>query len=460
LLLAALGLAACASVGPNYERPDVTLPQAWSSPAPVTRAAGDELGAWWARFNDPLLGALVSRAQAASPDLQIAAARLRQARARRTATAAARYPTLGASATAQRSRTEGQAGGAQLRSSYGAGLDAAWEADIFGGVRRGVEAADADLASAEEALHDAQVSLAAELAMTYVDVRTLQARLRIAAASLASQTETVALTAWRAQAGLVNEQDLLQAQSNLEQTRAQVPALAQALTEAEHTLDALVGQTPGALHAALGAYAAFPSASTQIAVGVPADLLRRRPDVRAAERRLAAETARLGVATAALYPSFRLSGSIGLEALTLASLGDGGSLTSSLLGGITAPLFQGRRLRAEVEAQDAAREQALAGYRQAVLAALQDVENALAAVARTQERLAALDRAAASARAAAQLARQRYGAGLIDFQSVLTTERTLLTIDDSLATTRADGTLSLIRLYKALGGGWTNEAKP
>jgi len=190
-------------------------------------------------------------------------------------------------------------------------------------------------------------------------------------------------------------------------------------------------------------------------VGIPADTLRQRPDIRAAERKLAAETARVGVAEAARYPTVKLSGSIGLEALAQGTTGASSAINYSLLGGITAPLFNAGRLKNQVEAQDAIREQVQVAYQQTVLSALQDVENALVALARNRERGVALMRAAEAARAAAQLARQRYGAGVIDFQSVIDTERTVLTVEDSLASTRADGLLALIRLYKALGGGWS-----
>jgi outer membrane protein, multidrug efflux system len=199
----------------------------------------------------------------------------------------------------------------------------------------------------------------------------------------------------------------------------------------------------------------LPAVPVQIAVGIPADTLRQRPDVRAAERTLAAETARVGVAEAARYPSFSLSGSIGLDALTLGALGNSSAATSSLLAGIGATVFDAGRLRAQVGIQDAVRERALVGYEQTVLTALQEVENALVSLARTRERGEALANAVESARNAAQLAQQRYGAGLIDFQSVLDTQRSVLSFEDSLASTRADGVLALIRLYKALGGGWS-----
>ncbi|MEW6592060.1 MAG: TolC family protein, partial [Pseudomonadota bacterium] len=238
------------------------------------------------------------------------------------------------------------------------------------------------------------------------------------------------------------------------------PALETGLAEAGHRLDLLRGQAPGSLRARLDAPAPLPAVPQALAVGIPADTLRQRPDVRAAERRLAAESARVGVAEAARYPAFRLTGSIGLEALTLGALGNGGAATSSLLAAVTAPIFDAGRLRAQVEQQDAVREQAQVAYEQAVLNALQDVENALVALQQNRAREAALSAAAEATRSAAALARQRYAAGLIDFQSVLDTERSRLSVEDSLASTRADGALALIRLYKALGGGWTPDAPP
>jgi len=460
---ACLVLAGCAAVGPDYAPPASTAPAGWRqldpAAAPATRAQmPDDLAAWWRRLNDPLLTHLMDEALRASPDLRSAQARLREARARRDAADAARYPALSASGNASRARSSRETGSGATRNFFSAGFDASWELDVFGGVRRAAEASEADLDTARASLDDTRVSLVAEVASTYVDVRALQLRLGIARANLAAQAETLQLTDWRQQAGLVNAQDVEQARANLEQTRAQIPALQASLTEAEHQLDVLLGLQPGSLHARLAEAGDLPALPAQVAVGIPADTLRMRPDVRAAERRLAAETARVGVAEAARYPSFALSGSIGVEALTLGALGGGNAGASSLLAGVTAPLFNAGRLRAQVEAQDAVREQAQVAYEQSLLAALQDVENALSALARSQERQNALTNAADAARNAAALARQRYTAGLVDFQSVLDTERTRLSVEDSLASTRADGVLALIRLYKALGGGWSPPA--
>ncbi|MCD6706097.1 MAG: efflux transporter outer membrane subunit [Thiobacillus sp.] len=464
LMLAGLGLSGCAAVGPDYVPPATGAPAGWARLDPAAQpvahsAAPGDLGQWWQSLSDPLLSRLIAEALQASPDLRSAQAKLREARARRTVAVAGQYPGVTASGSASRSRSGEEAGSGATRNFFSAGFDASWELDVFGGVRRSVEAAAADLESAVASLHDTQVSLASEVALTYVEVRVQQTRLDIARANLASQSETLQLTDWRAQAGLVSGQDVEQARSNREQTRAQIPSLETSLAEAEHGLDILLGRAPGTLHARLAATGNLPAVPGRIAVGIPADTLRQRPDVRAAERRLAAETARVGVAEAARYPSFDLSGSIGLEALTLGGLGDSGAATSSLLAGITGPVFNAGRLRAQVEIQDAVREQAQVTYEQTVLTALQEVENALVALARNRERVEALAIAAESAGNAAQLARQRYSAGLIDFQSVLDTERNVLSVEDGLASSRADGVLALIRLYKALGGGWSPQAE-
>ncbi len=460
ILLAGLGLAGCVTAGPDYAPPEPDVPPAWSRIAtaakPVTHAAASgDISQWWQKLNDPLLTGLINEALQANHDLRSAQARVRQARAQRTVAGAGRYPAVSASGSASRSRSSDEAGSGTTRNFYSAGIDASWEADVFGGVRRGVEAAEADLESSEASLAHTRVTLASEVALGYVELCTLQSRLGIARDNLASQSETLQITEWRAQAGLASSQDVAQARSNREQTRAQIPALETSLVEAEHTLDILLGKSPGTLHARLAEVAGLPTIPAQIAVGIPAETLRQRPDVRAAERTLAAETARVGVAEAARYPAFNLSGSIGLEALQLGALGNSGAAASSLLAAITAPIFDAGRLRAQVDTQDAVREQAQIAYEQAVLTALQEVENALVALVRSQERVEALVTATDSARVAAELARQRYSAGLVDFQSVLDTERTLLSSEDSLASAREFAVQALIRLYKALGGGWS-----
>jgi NodT family efflux transporter outer membrane factor (OMF) lipoprotein len=457
--LAGLALAGCA-VGPRYRVPDVAAPRAWAAiaqGASTAASSAPDLREWWKGLGDPALSMLVDEALRGAPDLQLARAKLRAARELRAAAGADRFPSVTGSASASRS-TAGTRVPTTLES---AGFDASWELDLFGGVRRGVEAAQADLEVSEATAQDAQVTLVAEVASDYCDVRAAQARLAIARRSAESQAQTLQLTEWRSQAGLVSAQDVDQARANLETTRAQLPALELSLAQSEHQLDVLLGQAPGSVQARLATPAnpaVLPAVPAQLAVGIPADALRHRPDVRAAERRLAAETARTGVAEAARYPTLKLSRSIGVEALTPGGLLRNESVFSSLIAGLTAPIFDAGKLRAQAQAQDAVREQAEVQYRQAVLGALKEVEDALWAMARDRDRAEALARAASSAGAAAQLAEQRYAAGLVDFTPVLDAQRTALGAEDGLASTRADEVKALIQLYKAMGGGWSSQA--
>ncbi len=456
--LLALTVAACTSPGPEYQAPVLDVPRAWqTAPSGVLSAASVQQLAWWGQLGDPLLNDLIVRALAASPDLEAAQAALREARARRRLAEADLAPTLDASAAASRSLPPG----GESVSLYRAELDASWEADVFGRIRRGIEAARADQVSAEARLGDVQVTVAAEVALNYVSLRTLQRRLAIAQANLASQTETLQLTDWRVQAGLASSVELEQARSNREQTAAQIPALESQRTATAYALDVLLGEPPGALGTRLELEdVGLPEIPRQVLIGIPADTLRQRPDVRAAEARLIAETARTGVAVANLYPALRLSGSIGVEAITLGALGRGDSVVRSLLAGVSGTLFDGGRLRAQVDVQRAVQDQALVAYRASVLNALQEVENALVELENGRLRQASLARAADAASIAAELARQRYQGGLIDFQTVLDTERTQRVLQDSLASAEGERVTALIRLYKALGGGWAGAQPP
>lgn len=454
-LLAALLLTGCAA-GPDYRPPALSAPSQWArlEPAPLSAEPAD-IAQWWQKFGDPLLAACVEEALRAQPDLALAQARLRQARAQRIATAASQWPELSGTASASRSDTSSQTGSGFTRRLYRAELDASWELDLFGGVRRSVEAAEADIAAAQANLAATRVSLAAETATAYVDVRNFQNRLVIARNNLARQLDTLQLTEWRARAGLVSSQDVEQARANVEQTRAQIPVLEQNLAAAEDRLALLMAQPVAAVRARLAKVQPLPPVPARIAVGIPADTLRQRPDVAAAERALAAATARVGVAEAARWPRLTLSGTLGLEALSAGALTDAGSGFSTVVAQLAAPLFDAGKRRAQVEVEDALRDQAEAQYRKTVLTALSEVEDALAAVSSARGREASLAVAAEAARNAALLARHRYQAGLIDFQSVLDTERSQLAVEDALAAARADRVSSMIRLYKALGGGWT-----
>lgn len=462
LAASALLLTGCATVGPDYVAPATSTPPTWQgataarvSVAPATAA---ELANWWRQLNDPLLSSLMVQALQGSLDLHTAQSRLREARARRTLAGANRFPTITASGSASVAKGSSETGSGQTRELYSAGFDAGWEPDVFGGLRRSEEAAQADMETTEANLYATQVSLIAEVALNYIELRAYQDRLAIANANIAAQSETLQLAEWRAQAGLVSALDVEQARANLAQTRAQTPTLDTGRAEAEHRLDILLGQTPGTLTASLAQPTGVPAVPTQVTVGIPADTLRQRPDVLAAERKLAAETARIGVAQAQQYPSFKLSGSLGLQALTLGSLVGADALTRSMLGSVAGPIFDAGRIRQQIEIQTAVQEQTFLAYQATVLNALSEVENALTALANTRERQRQLRAAVQAAQQAATLARQRYSSGIIDFQTVLDTERSVLNLEDSLQASQAEHVSALIRLYKALGGGWSPSA--
>ena len=452
LLAALVLLTGCAATAPpGTSVPDLAVPTAWSS-APMPNAPGaaaTPLAAWWQRWGDAQLTALVTQALQAHTSVRSAQAALQQARAQADVQGAALLPGVDASGSVQRSRSGGSTG-----NSFQLGLDASWEPDVFGRLGAGVRASAADVRAAQAGLEQAQVVLAAEVAVNYLTLRSVQERLAIARRNLASQRETLQITDWRVQAGLSTSLVSEQARAAAEQTAAQIPQLQTSLAQTRHALAVLTGQTPGALDALLDAPQAMPAPPDDLALAIPAETLRQRPDVRQAEERISAALARVSQADAARYPGFRISGSLGLRALTLGALGNGASVAHALLGGISVPLFDGGAARALVRVQEAALEQARVGYEATVLSALQEVEDALVALQGERERQVRLQAAAQAAGNAALLAQNRYQSGLIDFQAVLETQRTLLSTQDGVATSAANVALGHVRLYKALGGGW------
>lgn len=443
------------------ERP-VIAPASWSQsavPAETPTGTGSvqatatSMAAWWGRFHDAQLSALVQRALDANTDVTSALAALQQSRALHESTQAAQRPALSATASAQRSLS-GTGSSAIATNSFAAGLDASWELDIFGGKRAAVDVTQADADAALTTLGNVQVSVAAEVAVTYIQLRAYQAQLAIAQRNLKSQTETSQIVRWRAQAGLTTAVEVEQAATSVAQTAAQVPVLQTSIRKTAHSLAVLTGQTPDALLTDLAVVQEVPVPDEALTLSLPAETLRQRPDVRAAEFNVAAAKARVSQAEAARYPSFNLSQTLGLKSLTAGALTDGASLVASLLASVSAPLWDGGAASAAVRAQQAVLAQSYSSYRATVLAALKDVEDALVALQGNRQRLQQLQIAAEAAQAAATLASQRYESGLIDFQTVLTTQRTLLTAQDSVATARADVSADHVRLYKALGGGW------
>jgi NodT family efflux transporter outer membrane factor (OMF) lipoprotein len=455
-------LSACA-VGPNYRPPQTVTPDEWhSQPTTAAPAPGDPaaLADWWKTLNDPTLDQLVERALARNKTAKQAYASVVEARARRGIAAAPFWPTLNASAGGNRTNSEARVGDPDVGLSggsdeiYDAGLDSAWELDLFGGQRRAFEAATAQLGASEADLRDVLVTLLGDVALSYIDVRTAQARLTYAEKNLEAQRSTLDITRWRAEAGLATALDVEQAQSSYQQTRAAIPSLQSSLAQALNRLSVLTGDAPGSLEATLDERKPVPVAPLEIAAGVPADVLRRRPDIRSAERRLAAQTAEVGVAVAALYPSLSLNGSITLQALSAGDLADG-FRTDRLGLSLNLPLFRGGALRQNVNVQNALVDQALASYEATVLAAYEEVENALTASTNEHLRHDALQLGVESARRASELALTQYNSGLVDFQTVLDADRQLLSLEDSLAVSDGEVTANLVRLYKALGGGWS-----
>jgi len=461
LLLMILILTGCATVGPDYVPPKTSVSPTWYTQLKGGLTAEEmdpkTLATWWSTLNDPELSSLIDRAVIGNLDLRKARARVREARARRGIATADLFPTLNATGSATWSRSSKDTGEGHSSELYSASFDATWEVDIFGGVRRSVEAAEADVEASQEELRNTLVSLLAEVALNYIEVRTLQARLAVAEANLKTQTETWQLTQWRYEAGLSDELAVQQSRYTLENTRSQIPTIRISLDEAMNRIAVLLGEQPGTVHAELEKPVPIPVTPLRVAVGVPADLLRRRPDVRQAERQLAAQTARIGVAMADLYPRFTLNGSIGVETLSLSTLSSG-IWTLTGIPKISWTIFKAGAIRQNIEVQSALQEQALIQYEATVLGALEEVENILVAYTEEQNKRNILREATEAAQKAVDLALYKYQSGLTDFSNVLEAQRSLLSFQEQLA--QSDGTITsnLIRLYKALGGGWTSMA--
>jgi len=450
----------CFKVGPDYVRPEVPVNKDWNTQFGGQRApkeaAVKTLAVWWTTLNDPKLSELIERATAGNLDLKQAKARVREARALSGVAKSDLFPTIDMTGNASRNKSSEEVGSSATTNLYNIGLDAAWELDIFGGVHRSVEAAEANLQASQEDWRDVLVSLLAEVALNYVDVRTYQVRLTVAEDNLKSQSETYQLTQWRNEAGLSDEVAVQQARYNLENTRSQIPVLRTGLEVALNRIAVLLGEKPEKVHAELAQREAIPVPPPNAVVGVPADILRRRPDIRKAERDLAEQTAKVGVAISDLYPKFKLNGSIGLEAFSTGNLFSSGSRFNSFGPSISLPIFAGGAIRKNIEVQSALQEQYLIAYETTILSALEEVENALFTYKEAQQRRQTLIDATHAAQKAAELAWFRYEAGLTDFTDVLEAQRSLLSFQEQLAQSCGNITADLIRIYKALGGGWAS----
>lgn len=409
-----------------------------------------ELKAWWLPFDDLLLQQLIEQALQSNQNIRKAQGVVQQARAMRDVRLAANRFQLAVSGSAQRNAADD----APTSISFRSGLDAAWELDVFGANRSALATSEAELLVAKASLRDVQLSISTEVALAYIDLRGLQAKLAIARQNLLSQQETLQITRWRVQAGLATSLDQEQAQAAVSQTAAQIPALQSSLAKARHSLGILTGQQPKTLDALLSASGPVPMAPIELANEIAADNLRQRADVRAAEERILAAHASIAAAQATRLPRFKLGGSVGLTALTLGGLTGAANMASAVLASVTMPVLDGGALEAQVKLQMAVLEQNQAAYQNTLLTAFKEVEDALIALRNDRERLAHLERSASAAGHAALLAQNRYASGLIDFQTVLQTQRTLFNAQDSVASVQTDLGTDHVRLIKALGGGW------
>jgi multidrug efflux system outer membrane protein len=475
-----LVLAGC-TVGPDYQPPQMPVAAGYSVPsqaaAPLSLpvAQSTDLSRWWTGFRDPELESLIARTLTQNLDLLTAESRIRAARQQEIIAGAKGLPQVNATANTIQLHSGsnplaglagGSSGGAPSGDAssggtnlhmYSAGFDATWEIDIFGGVRRSVEAAAAGSEAALWQKRDGEVSLTAEIAANYVSLRAAQAQAAILAAQEKAQRDTLNLVAARARAGFVTELDVNQQQQLLAQTAAQRPALDAQAFVLRHAIAVLLGLQPQALDAELKAAAPVPPVPPQLPVGLPADLLRARPDIRMAERKLAEANADIGVATADLYPKFNLIGAATSAASSVGGLFNSSSITEIGLGSITWPLFHGGQINANIRAKEEDEKQAYYAWQKALLGAIQNVEDALIRYQTEQQRFVTLRDAAGIARQSTGLALAQYRVGLAPYTNVLQTQTTQFQAEDALAQSQAALTSDLVAVYKALGGGWQRD---
>jgi NodT family efflux transporter outer membrane factor (OMF) lipoprotein len=459
-ILLALGLCAAACAA--------TVPETYRQAGPgVTRDSAD-LAVWWKQLHDPELDSLIERAMRYNIDLRVAAARVAQARALERVQRSTLFPTLGLSSVFNRIRGGFAQGNVHVDQAAGrgsfispfetnnfqAGLDASWEADLFGGNRKAVSASAADTRSAEEARRDTLVTVTGEVARAYAELRGLDRRLVITRDTIATESDTLHLTQVRADAGLATELDVAQQTNQLSTTQAAEPALEAARTATVQRLAVLIGQQPEALLDELKAAGELPVTPSVIGAGIPSDLLARRPDVRRAQAEIAAAAARLGAARTDLFPKFTITGLTGRQATSFGGFTLGGGTFFGVGPAITLPIFTGGRIRANIAANDARLQEAQARYEGTMLTALEEVEDALSGYAREEERREKLRIAADSARTAVDLARELYTRGLSDFLAVLDAQRAQYAAEDSLAQSQTAIVTNVVALYKSLGGGW------
>jgi multidrug efflux system outer membrane protein len=473
LIFTATSLLAGCTVGPEYKRPQVAVPSEWTvSSARGTSTQSAPADEWWSSFQDQELNSLVGRAIERNLDLKLALERVAEARAARGIARSDYFPSVDANVSATRIRGGFSQGVIRAVPSlsgsnaspglispfetnlFQGSLGASWELDVFGGIRRGVQAATADVDAAEENRRDVLVILLGDVGQAYAQLRGFQRRLEIANQNIQIQQDTLDLTTARAKAGLATELDTSRAAAQLESTRAVLPALQSGIEASIHRLSVLLGEEPGALRGELEKASDIPSAGPDVEVGLPSDLVERRPDIRRAEAQLAAATARIGEAKADLFPRFVLTGTAGRQATELHDLTLGAGNFYGAGPGISLPLFTAGRIRSNIAVQTSRERSALISYQSAILKALEEVQNALVNYSQEQERRDRLNQAVQQSQVAVDLAREQYRGGLADFLSVLDAQGQLYANEDQLVQSQLSVTTNLIALYRALGGGW------
>jgi multidrug efflux system outer membrane protein len=463
LVVASLVLAPACKVGPDYTPPQTELPDAWHEAATDGLAEGEaSVQTWWEVFDDPVLTDLIQRAEEANLDLHVAFYGIQAARALRGIAHGQRIPSVtgvGAADRADFSENARAPGTGEASNEVGLGAEVFWEVDVFGRIARQVEARTAALEASLEDYRDILVSVFAEVALAYIDLRTVQLRIDYTEKNIETQAQTLELTQDRFNAGLVSALDVAQAETNLGATRAELPVLQRTVIIDYNRLSVLLGQTPGELQTELGgAEGKIPVPNDEVTVGLPADLMRQRPDIRRAERDVAQATARIGVATADLYPRFSLSGLLSLQATSLSGLASGDSVTWGLGGGFRWNLFAGGRVRNRIRFQEALAAQSLVAYEQTVLFAVEEVEDALVTYKTEQQRRDRLIESVTANERSLDLVMTQYKAGIANFQNVLDTQRSLVNRQNELAASEGLVVQSLVTLYRALGGGWDPDA--
>lgn len=455
-------LTSCA-VGPDFLRPESKVSSQWlgqppAAPSETAPTAEHTLAQWWTTFNDPQLTSLIERSMQANLNLRMAESRIRQARASMGIAGADLGPNVNTAASLTRSRTPASSRSEVVTGNlYQMGFDAGWEVDLFGGLRRGVEAAGADYEAAVENRGDVLVSLSAEVASNYLNLRSLQQRLAIARENLKAQEHSTELTRQRFKAGFASKLDVVRAEALAATTAGQIPLLEAQTRQTIYSLSLLLGGEPSALLEELTPDAPLPAAQAAVPVGLPSDLLLRRPDIRRALAKMHAATARIGVAKADLFPKFTISGALGYQNANSNSLFNTASSFWSLGPALNWPLFDMGRTRANLELKKAVQEEELLAYEQTVLNALREVENALIASTKEEEHRQAMVQAVAANRSAVELATALYTAGQNDFLAVLDAQRSLYAAEDALAQSSRTVSTNLVALFKALGGGWQTE---